>query len=112
MGILVALTGPGTVIRDNKLSGNDVGIQLVKAPACCTASHNTLTGNRYFGDVIWDDGSGSVNGDTISGGRIGVGVVAQSNNTAVALHRVSITQTAVAPTQTYSCCGHQATVVR
>ena len=112
MGILVALTGPGTVIRDNKVSGNDVGIQLVKAPACCTASHNTLAGNRYFGDVIWDDGSGSVNGDTISGGRIGVGVVAQSNNTAVALHKVSITQTAVAPTQTYSCCGHQATVAR
>jgi parallel beta-helix repeat protein len=111
MGILVGLTGPGTLISDNKVSGNDVGIQLVKAPACCTVSHNTLAGNRYFGDVIWDAGSGSVNADTISGSRVGVGVVAQGNNTAVALHNVSIKQTAVAPTRTYSCCGHHATVV-
>ena len=99
------------MIRGNKLSGNDVGIALVKAPSCCTISHNTLVGNRYFGDLIWDDGSGSVNGDTISGARVGVGVVAHSENTAVALHGVSIRQTGVAPTRTYSCCGHHATVV-
>ena len=111
MGILVGLTGPGTLIRHNKLSGNDVGIQLVKAPACCTVGRNKLVGNRYFGDVIWDGGSSSVNGDIISGGRVGVGVVAQSHNTGVALHDVSIRQTAVAPTRTYSCCGHHATVV-
>jgi hypothetical protein len=69
-------------------------------------------GNRYFGDLIWDDRSGSLDGDIISGGRVGVGVVAQSDNTAVALHGVSIRKTAVAPTETYSCCGHHATVVR
>jgi parallel beta-helix repeat protein len=111
-GISVVLTGPGTIIRDNKLSDNDVAIALVKAPSCCTISHNTLAGNRYFGDLIWDDGNGSVSGDTISGGRVGVGVVAHSENTAVALQNVSIRQTAVAPTRTYSCCGHHATVVR
>ena len=110
-GISVDLTGPGTIIMDNKLSGNDVGIALVKAPSCCTISHNMLVGNRYFGDLIWDDGSGSVNGDIISGGRVGVGVVAQSENTAVALHGVSIRRSGVAPTRTYSCCGHHATVV-
>jgi hypothetical protein len=96
---------------DNKLSGNDVGIALVKAPFCCTISHNILVGNRYFGDLIWDNGSGSVNGDIISGGRVGVGVVAQSESTAVALHGVSIRQSGVAPTRTYSCCGRHATVV-
>lgn len=111
MGILVGLTGPGTLIEDNKLSDNDVGIQLVKAPSCCTVSHNTLVDNRYFGDLIWDVRSGSVNGDIISGGRVGVGVVAQSDNTAVALHSVAIRRTGVAPTRTYSCCRHQATVV-
>lgn len=110
-GISVDLTGPGTIIMDNKLSGNDVGIALVKAPSCCTISHNMLVGNRYFGDLIWDNGSGSVNGDIISGGRVGVGVVARSENTAVALHGVSIRQTAVAPTRTYSCCRHHASVV-
>jgi parallel beta-helix repeat protein len=109
-GISVALGGPGTLIMDNKLSGNDVGIALVKAPSCCTISHNVLVGNRYFGDLIWDSGSGSINDDVISGGRVGVGVVAQRDNTAVALHSVSIRQTAVAPTRTYSCCGHHATV--
>ena len=111
MGILVGLTGPGTLIEDNKLSDNDVGIQLVKAPSCCTVSHNTLVDNRYFGDLIWDVRSGSVNGDIISGGRVGVGVVARSENTAVALHSVAIRRTGVAPTRTYSCCRHQATVV-
>jgi parallel beta-helix repeat protein len=95
---------------DNKLSDNDVGIALVKAPSCCTISHNVLVGNRYFGDLIWDSGSSSVNGDIISGGRVGVGVVARSADTAVALHSVSIRRTAVAPTRTYSCCGHHATV--
>ncbi|HEY3944625.1 MAG TPA: protein kinase [Solirubrobacteraceae bacterium] len=110
-GISVDLTGPGTIIMDNKLSGNDVGIALVKAPFCCTISHNILVGNRYFGDLIWDNGSGSVNGDIISGGRVGVGVVAQSESTAVALHGVSIRQSGVAPTRTYSCCGRHATVV-
>jgi Protein kinase domain/Right handed beta helix region len=110
-GISVALAGPGTVIMDNKLSRNDVGIALVKAPTCCTISHNMLVGNRYFGDLIWDSGSASVNGDIISGGRVGVGVVAQKDNTAVALHSVSIRHTALAPTRTYPCCGHHATVV-
>jgi hypothetical protein len=111
MGILVGLTGPGTVISGNTLVGNDVAIQLVKAPACCTVRHNRLVGNRYIGDVIWDGGRANIDGDTISGGRVGVGVIAQSNNTAVALHRVSIKRTAMAPTQTYSCCGHHATMV-
>jgi serine/threonine-protein kinase len=111
-GISVDVAGPGTVIMNNKLSGNDVAIALVKAPSCCAISHNILVGNRYFGDLIWDDRSGSLDGDIISGGRVGVGVVAQSDNTAVALHGVSIRKTAVAPTETYSCCGHHATVVR
>lgn len=110
-GISVSLTGPGTIITDNKLSGNDVGIFLMRAPSCCTISHNMLVGNRYFGDLIWDSGSGSFNDDIISGSRVGVGVVAQSDNTAVALHSVSIRRTTVAPTRTYSCCGHRATVV-
>jgi parallel beta-helix repeat protein len=111
-GISVSVSGPGTIIMDNKLSGNDVGILLVKSPSCCTISHNTLVGNRYFGDLIWDSTSTGVNDDIISGSRVGVGVVARSGDTAVALHSVSIRQSAVAPTQTYSCCGHHATVVR
>jgi parallel beta-helix repeat protein len=110
-GIAVSVTGPGTIITDNKLSDNDVGIALVKAPSCCTISHNLLVDNRYFGDLIWDS-NGSVNNDIISGGRVGVGVVAQSDNAALALHGVSITKTSVATTKTYSCCGHHATVVR
>lgn len=111
-GISVSVSGPGTVIMDNRLSGNDVGIMLVKAPSCCTISHNTLMGNRYFGDLIWDSGTDSVNDETISGSRVGIGVVARSSDTAVALHGVSIEHTAAAPTRTYSCCGHHATVVR
>jgi parallel beta-helix repeat protein len=110
VGIGVGQTGPGTVIAQNTLSRNDAGIGLFFAPNCCTISNNTLTDNLVAGYEI-GDGDQSISHDAISGGEVGVFVLADSVNTTVTLRDVSITGTSVAPTQTFSCCGFTARTV-
>jgi hypothetical protein len=110
-GIGATFAGPGTVIAHNRVSGNDVGIYLAFSPNCCSTNHNMLTDNRYIGDVI-QDGDNTISHDVISGGQVGVGVVATSVNTTGALRNVSTTSTSVAPTQNFSCCGFTAMVSR
>lgn len=107
-GILVYKAGSGTVITSNKLSGNDVGIQLAFAPLCCTVSHNTLAGNLFFGELV-KDGSQTMTGERISGGQVGIGVVADKTNATVTLQGVTITNTSLR-IQTYSYGGYTAHV--
>jgi parallel beta-helix repeat protein len=110
LGILVESTGPGIDIANNQLSGNDAGVALGAAPNCCSVSNNTLTGNFVAGYEV-ADGDQSISQDAISGGEVGVFVLADSVNTTVTLRNVSITGTSVAPTQTFSCCGFTARTV-
>lgn len=111
-GILVTATPPfsvappGTVVSENTVSDNDTGIYLIFAPGCCTTEENTLTNNRFFGIEI-QDGSNNTSENVISGGQVGIGVIAGgtpfSVDTTAILREDVITGTTVAPVQELSC---------
>jgi parallel beta-helix repeat protein len=110
-GILTFQAAPGTVISGNDLANNDFGVWLIEGDACCRTSKNTLTDNRFFGIII-QDGSNQTSDNRISGGNVGIAAVALTAN-AVATSRDDVIRgTAVAPVQTYSCCGFTAEVIR
>lgn len=109
-GIVVGPGGNGSTIADNHVSGSDVGIYQVGSPNCCTISQNTLTDNRFFGIVI-QDGDGTTSQTTISGGQIGIGVVADAVDTVGVLRGDTITNTSVAPVKAIECCGFTATAI-
>jgi parallel beta-helix repeat protein len=108
-GIDVFLGGSAT-IADNHVSGSDIGIYQVVSPNCCTISQNTLANNRYFGIVI-QDGDGSTSQNTITGGQVGIGVVAGAADTVGVLRGDKITNTSVAPVKEIECCGFTATAI-
>lgn len=110
MGILIDTSGVGSTIADNHVSGSDVGVYQVFSPNCCNISNNTLTDNRYFGVVI-QDGDGETRGNTISGGQVGIGVVADAVDTVGVLRGDHITGTTVAPVREIQCCGFTATAI-
>ena len=109
-GIGAVFASAGTVIAHNRVSRNDVGIGLFFSPNCCSVSHNTLTDNRFFGDVI-QDGDNTISHELISGGQVGVGVVADAVDTTGTLRKVAITGASVAPVKKISCCGFTAKAV-
>jgi Right handed beta helix region len=110
VGIGVTLGGASATIGSNDVSSNDVGVYLAAAPACCIVSSNRVFDNRFFGLII-QDGSNSASHDRISGGRVGVAVVADSVNTVGTFRNESISATSLAPVQELSCCGFTATAV-
>jgi len=110
MGIFVAAAPAGTTISDNHISGSDVGIYQFASPNCCTISQNTLTDNRFFGVVI-QDGDGETRDNTITGGEVGIGVVAGTADTVGVLRGDSINGTTVAPVREIECCGFTATAI-
>lgn len=101
---------PGTVIADNNVSRNDVGVSLFFSPECCRTVDNAIRDNRFFGLVIQDSNNTAVN-NRISGGNVGVGVVADFANSIGTLRDNTITLTSVAPTQEISCCGVTARIL-
>jgi parallel beta-helix repeat protein len=110
MGILVESSVPGSTVTDNNVSGSDIGVYDVFSPDCCKISENTLTDNRFFGIVI-QDGNGETRGNTISGGQVGIGVVADAVDTVGVLRGDSITGTTVAPVREIDFCGFTATAI-
>ncbi|HLO13614.1 MAG TPA: right-handed parallel beta-helix repeat-containing protein, partial [Anaerolineales bacterium] len=108
-GIDVFFGGAAT-LTDNHISGSDVGIYQVLSPNCCTISENTLTDNRYFGIVI-QDGDGETRQNNITGGEVGIGVVADSADTTGVLRGDHISGTSVVPVQEIECCGFTATAI-
>jgi parallel beta-helix repeat protein len=110
MGIAVILAPAGTNISDNHASDTDVGIYQIASPNCCTISQNTLTDNRFFGIVI-QDGDGETRDNTITGGEIGIGVVAGGADTTGVLRGDNISGTTVAPVREIECCGFTATAI-
>jgi parallel beta-helix repeat protein len=109
MGVFVSPGGFGT-IADNHISGADVGVYQYASPNCCQISQNTLTDNRFFGLVI-QDGDGTTRDNTITGGQIGIGVVAGGADTTGVLRGDDISGTTVAHVQEIECCGFTATAV-
>jgi parallel beta-helix repeat protein len=108
-GIDVFLGGAAT-IADNHISGSDVGIYQASSPNCCTISQNTLKDNRYFGIVI-QDGDGETRQNKITGGQIGIGVVAGGADTTAVLRGDQITGVSVALVKQIECCGFTATAI-
>jgi parallel beta-helix repeat protein len=111
-GIFVLSGEPGTEISQNRVSDNDVGVYLgvylEPSPNCCTISENILQNNRFFGIVI-QDGDGTTSHNTIRGGEVGIGVVADLVDTVGVLRGDEISGTSVQPIQEIECCGFEAT---
>jgi parallel beta-helix repeat protein len=101
---------PGTVIEKNTVSDNDVGIYLFGSDGCCRTSKNTLTDNRFFGIVV-QDGNNETEKNSISGGEVGIGVVADFVDTMAVSRHDRIERTSVAPVQEIECCGVTATAI-
>jgi parallel beta-helix repeat protein len=102
VGIFTFDADVGTKIWNNNIiSNNDVGIYLYSSSGCCTTEHNTLTNNRFFGLVI-QDGDNIVSYNTVSGGSVGIAVVADSVNTVGTLQNNTINGTSVRPIQEIS----------
>lgn len=99
----------GTIVLDNEIFNNDVGIGASLNKDCCKISDNTLVNNRFFGITI-QDGKYTSAQDKISGGAVGVAAIAISKNTVATLINDEITKTGT-PTQELSCCGFTASVV-
>jgi hypothetical protein len=98
--------GPGTVISQNLLYDNQVGIYVFDA---AEISRNVLVNNHYFGAAL-QDGSFTMRGDRIRGGVGGVAVIAAFADTAATLDDVKIAATSGAPVQEFECCGFTATI--
>ena len=73
------------------------------------------TGDVPFRDVyihpVIQDGNGETLGNTISGGQVGIGVVADAVDTVGVLRGDSITGTTVAYVREIDCCGFTATAI-
>lgn len=110
MGVLIDSGGEGSTIAGNRVSGSDVGVYQFGSPNCCTISGNTLTDNRFFGIVI-QDGDGSTSENTIGGGQVGIGVVADFVDTTGVLRGDRIRKTTVEPVRELQCCGVTATAI-
>jgi parallel beta-helix repeat protein len=111
MGVFVDSGGAGSAFSGNHISGSDVGIYQYASPNCCTITENSLQDNRYFGIVI-QDGDGTTSENTISGGQVGIGVVADFADTVGVLRGDHISGTTVAAVREIECCGFTATVVK
>jgi len=109
MGVLVSDGASGT-IADNHISGSDVGVYQYASPNCCQISNNTLQDNRFFGIVI-QDGDGTTRENKITGGQVGIGVVADGADTVGMLHGDKIKNTSIAPVNEIACCGFTATAI-
>lgn len=100
----------GTVIEDNVVSGCDVGIYVYGSAGCCATRENRLRDNRYFGIAI-QDGSNDARENRISGGEVGIGVIADAEDTTAVLRDNQIRGTTVQPIREISCCGVAATAI-
>ncbi len=110
LGVFTLGVPAGTRISDNHLAGNDTAINTIASPDCCRISHNTLRRNRFFGIVI-QDGAGHTDSNTITGGQVGIAVVADAVDSTGVLRYDQIRGTTIAPVREIECCGYTATAV-
>lgn len=89
VGIGTAAAGIGTHIVNNRVRHNDVGIYLYYTPRC-TTTNNRLRDNNFYGLIIQNGNSESIN-DSITGGEYGIAVVADSVDTRSTIQNATIT---------------------
>jgi parallel beta-helix repeat protein len=112
LGIVAFDVSPSSVeILDNHIFANEIGIVQLASPHCCTISGNRVSHNRFFGIVI-ADGDGTTSGNTITGGRVGIAVIATTVDTVGVLQGDRIRRASLAPVQELECCGFTATAIR
>jgi nitrous oxidase accessory protein NosD len=89
--VAVNAAGPdSSIISNNYVSNNDVGISITgEQSGCCIIDYNKLTDNRFFGIVI-ADGEHKVSNTKIFGGEVGVAAIATNANTTATLDNVKI----------------------
>jgi len=110
IGVLVLPGRSGIQVVGNDLAGNDVGVYQAASPGCCLIAHNRFVDNRWFGVVI-QDGDGSTEANSITGGQTGIGVVADAVDTVAYVRGDRIRGTSLAPVREIECCGYTATAV-
>ena len=97
----------GTTVTGNRLSGADVG--LFDNAAAVTVGGNTLVDNHMFGIVVFDT-DGVTKNNTVTGGLVGIGVVAASRDTTELSSGDRISGVSDAATKTIQCCSFSASV--
>ena len=105
-GIVAGGWGPGTVITDNLVFDNQVGLLLGESDVI---SDNRMVDNDFFGLVVFD-GNFTIDGAQISGGGGGVWAIADSADTNVLLNDVSFSGLSGPEIGKVECCGFTATV--
>lgn len=100
--------GGGTTFAGNHLSGADIGL-LDYNSANATISGNTLVDNTMYGIFVGDTDAVTKD-NTITGGRIGIGVWAISQDTTELSSGDHISGVSESATQTFECCGFHASV--
>jgi nitrous oxidase accessory protein NosD len=107
-GIAVNCADNGSVISNNYVSDNDLGIGVGGESESCKIDHNKLTDNHVFGIVIADSEQ-IVSNTKIIGGGVGVLAAASLANTVATLDGVKIVD-AETPIQALSSEGFTASV--
>ena len=106
-GIAIAGQSAATsIISGNEISTSDIGIYLYGG--ACTVTKNRIANSRFFG-IVLQDSNYTVSLDHITGGEIGVGVVADTTNTVGTLIKETITATSIAPVKEISANTFKAT---
>ncbi len=105
-GILAGGWGPGTVVSNNLVYGNQVGLFLAEADRI---SDNRMLDNTLYGLALVD-GRFTIDGAVISGGGAGVWAIAQGANTNVVLRDTTFSKLSGPTVQLLECCGFSATV--
>jgi hypothetical protein len=98
--------GPGTVVTDNLVFDNQVGLLLGESDEI---RDNKMVDNDFFGLAVFD-GDFVIDGAQISGGGGGVWAIADSANTTVALNGVTFSDLSGPEIGKVECCGFTATV--
>jgi parallel beta-helix repeat protein len=104
---MVVEAANGTTVTGNHFSGADVGLFDNATPV--TVSGNTFVDNNDFGIVVFD-ADGITKNNTITGGRVGIGVAAASRDTTELSSGDHMSGVSDSATQTFECCGFHASV--
>lgn len=105
-GINAGGWGPGTVVTNNLVFGNQIGIFLAEVDR---VSDNRMLDNSFFGLALVD-GTFVVEGGVVSGGGGGLWAIAQGANTAIELRHVGLSRLSGPQVDKFECCGFTATV--
>ena len=110
-GVLLIGAAPGTIVNNNSITSNDIGVYYVSedsgaAPSAPVNSikGNTLSNDRYEG-IVLDQGSALLSGNTYSGGNVGLQAIQYDGQTQASNHkanRENISGQAVAAVQVLS----------